>query len=118
MFDQARFLCNDAEVEIRRVLAEEVLVKICRNLGTGLTESKYIEKIFEFVYDSDSGVKMAAIDSLVEILDVLSPAFKRSKMISVFFDMMNSSNEEMMKKMSFLVGKIFYKVINERLKLS
>jgi len=110
LFDQARFLCNDSEVEIRRVLAEEVLVKICRNLGTALTESKYIEKIFEFVYDSDIEVKMAAIDSLVELLDVLSPSFKRSKMVSVFFEMMSSSNEEMMKKMSFLVGKIFYKL--------
>ena len=62
------------------------------------------------MYDSDTDVKMAAIDALVELLDVLSPAFKRSKMISVFFELMNSSNEEMMKKMSFLVGKIFYKV--------
>jgi len=40
-----RFLCQDSEVEVRRVLAEEVIVKICRNVGDNLTENKYLEKV-------------------------------------------------------------------------
>ena len=67
-------------------------------------------QIMELVYDSNITVKLNAIDSAVEALDILSLGFKKSRMTQSLIELMSSMNEEVMKKMSFLVGKIVYKV--------
>jgi len=64
----------------------------------------------ELIYDSDTIVKLSAIDSVVEILDMLSLSYRKTRMVQVMFELMNSFNEDVTKKMSFLVGKILYKV--------
>jgi len=110
LFDRARILCQDPDYEIRKVLAEEVMLKICYNAGTELTESKYLEKIMELLYDSNINIKLAAIDAIVKILDILSQDYKKTRMITVFLELMNSVNEEVMKRMSFHVGTIVHKL--------
>ena len=67
-------------------------------------------KILELTYDSDSQVKLAAIDALVDSLDILSTGYKRSRIVPTLLDMMGSFNEEVMKKMAILIGKIIHKL--------
>ena len=64
----------------------------------------------ELTYDSDSVVRLSAIDSLVEVLDMLSSGYKKAKMVPVLLELMNSTNNEVVKKISFLIGKVVYKV--------
>lgn len=64
----------------------------------------------ELCYDSNAETKLAAIDSLIEALDILSTGYKKTKILPVLLEMMNSVNEDVTKKMSFLIGKIIHKV--------
>jgi hypothetical protein len=38
-------LCLDADVEVRRILASEVMGRICRAVGTELAENKFMGKV-------------------------------------------------------------------------
>lgn len=62
----------------------------------------------QLMYDADVEIKVLAIDSIVEILDVLSHEFKKEKLLSVIIDLMSSSNEAVQKRMSFHFGQIVY----------
>jgi hypothetical protein len=64
----------------------------------------------ELLYDSNISIKLSAIDSIVKLLDILSYDYRKSRMTSVFLELMNSINEDVMKKMSSHVGTIVYKV--------
>lgn len=45
LFDKARILCQDPDIEIRKVMAQEVLLKICNNISTELLEVYMLEKV-------------------------------------------------------------------------
>lgn len=66
----------------------------------------------ELLYDSNINIKLCAIDSIVKLLDILSYDYKKTRMAYVFLELMNSINEDVMKKMSFHVGTITHKVQN------
>jgi hypothetical protein len=65
----------------------------------------------ELHYDSNMSIKLAAISSLVKALEILSYDFRKNRMVYVFLELMNSVNEEVMKKISFYIGEIIYKVL-------
>lgn len=64
----------------------------------------------ELLYDSNINIKLAAIDAIVKVLDILSQEYKKTRMTTVFLELMNSVNEEVMKRMSYHVGTIVHKV--------
>lgn len=45
LFDRARILCQDTEIEVRKVMAKEVLLKICESISTDLLETYVLEKV-------------------------------------------------------------------------
>ena len=45
IFDRARMLCQDPDPEVRKIMASEVLEKICNNVGADSTENKLLEKV-------------------------------------------------------------------------
>jgi len=65
----------------------------------------------ELLYDSNINIKLAAIDAIVKVTDILSVDFKKNRMTTVFLELMNSINEDVMRKMSFHIGAIVYKVL-------
>lgn len=64
----------------------------------------------ELLYDSNINIKLAAIDAIVKVTDILSQDYKKARMINVFLELMNSINEEVMKRMSLHIGTILHKV--------
>jgi len=72
----------------------------------------------ELLYDSNINIKLAAIDAIVKVTDILSMDFKKNRMTTVFLELMNSVNEDVMKKMSFHIGDIVYKVTFSMIKMS
>jgi hypothetical protein len=45
LFDRARSLCQDSEIEVRKIMATEVLYKICSTISTDLLETYMLEKV-------------------------------------------------------------------------
>ena len=110
VFDRARMLCQDSEIDIRKVMTTEVLQKICAAVGNGVTESMLYDKIMELIYDSDCSVKVSAIELLVNILEMLPLELRKNKLTNLFLELMININEEVIKTVSFHCGKIAFKV--------
>lgn len=66
--------------------------------------------MIELVYDSDLQVKLASIDALIEITDMLSEDCKKNRVVGTLIDFCTTNNEEIYRKMSFAIGKICHKV--------
>lgn len=46
--EKVRALCQDSDIEIRKLMANEVLEKICFSIGSDKTEIYLLEKVFFF----------------------------------------------------------------------
>eukprot|EP00330_Aristerostoma_sp_ATCC50986_P004591 CAMPEP_0114593516 /NCGR_PEP_ID=MMETSP0125-20121206/15114_1 /TAXON_ID=485358 ORGANISM="Aristerostoma sp., Strain ATCC 50986" /NCGR_SAMPLE_ID=MMETSP0125 /ASSEMBLY_ACC=CAM_ASM_000245 /LENGTH=76 /DNA_ID=CAMNT_0001792781 /DNA_START=559 /DNA_END=789 /DNA_ORIENTATION=+ len=74
-------------------MAGETMKRICHAVGTDITESKFLERIMQLLYDSDLDIKVLAIDTVADILEVLSEEFKKEKLLPILIDFMSSINE-------------------------
>lgn len=45
MFDKVRQLCADPDCEVRKIMANEVLMNICKNINTEMIEIFILEKV-------------------------------------------------------------------------
>ncbi len=45
MLDRVRLLCNDADIEVRQVIAEETLFRIAKNVSKEIVEIYIIDKV-------------------------------------------------------------------------
>lgn len=59
--DRARNLCSDHDKEVRLVMAEDVMIKVCLSLNSDLIETYMLEKIMELYYDTDIIVKRSGM---------------------------------------------------------
>jgi len=50
MIERVRGLCQDSDIEIRKIMADEVLEKICFSIGTEKTEIYILEKVSFFYF--------------------------------------------------------------------
>ena len=60
----------------------------------------------ELVYDSDIEIKIHAIDLVFELIDCYSVDIKKNRITNLFIELLSNVNEEVVKKMSFLIGKV------------
>jgi len=67
----ARQLCQNVDVEIRKIMVDEVLGKLCYAIEIELMEPMIFEKIMELVYDAEIKVKVSAIELVFNILDII-----------------------------------------------
>jgi hypothetical protein len=66
----------------------------------------------ELVYDSDIEIKIIAIDLVFALIDYYSVDIRKNRITNLFIELLSSLNEEVVKKMSFIIGKvIFYKIL-------
>lgn len=85
-------------------MAEEVLLKICSSISTELLEVYMLEKVLELVYDSDIGVKCGAVNTIFRIAHNLTPEERRQRIVKIFYELLVSQNEEIVKRMSLISG--------------
>lgn len=71
----------------------------------------------ELVYDADITVKIEAINLLCKITPFLNEQTIKSRITNFFIEIIQSINEEVVKIVSFQIGKILVNVYNLILKL-
>lgn len=64
----------------------------------------------ELVYDSDIEIKILAIDLVFSLIDYYSVDIRKNRITNLFIELLASLNEEVIKKMSFIIGKVFHKL--------
>ena len=62
----------------------------------------------ELVYDSDLEIKIQAIDLVFSLIDYYSEDIRKNRITNLFIELLQSTNEEVVKQMSFLIGKVYY----------
>lgn len=75
-----------------------------------VNEALIFFKIMELVYDTKVEIKLAAIGLAFQILDILTKECKMNRMTNLFVEMLHSTNEEVLKLMSFIMGNIIFSV--------
>lgn len=88
-------------------MATEVLLRICKSISTELLEVYMLEKVLELVYDSDIAVKCGAINTIFRIAHNLSVNERKNRVVKLFYDLLVSQNEEIIKRMSLISGPTF-----------
>ena len=71
-----RKLCEDHDVEIRKVIVVEVLEEVCKVVPSDTIEFDILAKIMELVYDAEINVKVEAIKLVFKVTDYLMESTK------------------------------------------
>jgi serine/threonine-protein phosphatase 4 regulatory subunit 4 len=88
ILEKARVLCQDHEVEVRKIMASEVLGSICSVIPSDMFDLDIYEKVIELVYDSEISVKVVAIELVFQVSEFLSEDIKRTRMVSLFIELL------------------------------
>lgn len=106
VLEKARTLCQDHDVEVRKVMAGEVLMSICSVIPSDMFELDIYEKVIELVYDAEISVKVVAIRLVFQVSEFIGEDVKRTRMVSLFVELLQSVNLEVVKVMSEIVGDV------------
>lgn len=68
------------------------------------------EKIIELVYDQEIHVKVLAIDLVFKVADYFNEEMKRTRITSLFLELLYSVNIEVVKVMSTIIGSVLAKL--------
>ena len=72
LFERSRILCQDHDIEVRKIMAREVLFKLCCNISSDQIEMHLLDKVLQLVYDSEINVKCFGIELIFKITPYLS----------------------------------------------
>ncbi len=93
-------------MEVRKVMAGEVLMSICSVIPGDMFELDIYEKVIELVYDAEISVKVIAIRLVFKVSEFLGEDLKRTRMVSLFIELLQSVNLEVVKVMSETIGDV------------
>ncbi|CAD8071163.1 unnamed protein product [Paramecium sonneborni] len=117
LLDRARNLCSDHDKEIRLIMAEDVIVKVCSSISSDLIECYLLEKIMELYYDIDVVVKSSGMRLFFTIANQLSIDEIKNRCTKLFIDQMQSQSEESKLVMSKMCGRV-YMLVKDYLNLN
>lgn len=52
LFERSRILCQDHDIEVRKILAREVMFKICCNISSDQIEMHLLDKVSKNIYNT------------------------------------------------------------------
>ncbi|CAD8188071.1 unnamed protein product [Paramecium pentaurelia] len=117
LLDRARNLCSDHDKEIRLIMAEDVIVKVCQSISSDLIECYLLEKIMELYYDTDIIVKSSGMRLFYTIANQLSIDEIKNRCTKLFIDQIQSQSEESKVVMSKVCGRI-YMLVKDNLNIN
>ncbi|XP_063998414.1 serine/threonine-protein phosphatase 4 regulatory subunit 4 isoform X5 [Pogoniulus pusillus] len=101
-------LCYDVEYEVRACICRQ-LEHIAQGIGTELTKTVVLPELVELARDEDSSVRLAAFETLVNLLDMFD-AGDRSQtvlpLVKSFCEKSFKADESILVSLSFHLGKL------------
>ncbi|XP_069714808.1 serine/threonine-protein phosphatase 4 regulatory subunit 4 isoform X5 [Phaenicophaeus curvirostris] len=101
-------LCQDVEYEVRTCICRQ-LEHIAQGIGTELTKTVVLPELVELARDEDSSVRLAAFETLVNLLDMFD-ADDRSQtvlpLVKSFCEKSFKADESILVSLSFHLGKL------------
>ena len=76
LVQKLRKLCEDHDVEIRKIIVVEVLEEVCKVVSQDTIEFDILAKIMELVYDAEINVKVEAIKLVFKVSSYFSEQTK------------------------------------------
>ncbi|XP_065606805.1 serine/threonine-protein phosphatase 4 regulatory subunit 4 isoform X1 [Cyrtonyx montezumae] len=101
-------LCQDAEYEVRTCICRQ-LEHIAQGIGTELTKSVVLPELVELARDEGSNVRLAAFETLVNLLDMFDSDDRRQTVLPLvksFCEKSFKADESILVSLSFHLGKL------------
>uniref|UniRef100_A0A669PHH6 Serine/threonine-protein phosphatase 4 regulatory subunit 4 n=1 Tax=Phasianus colchicus TaxID=9054 RepID=A0A669PHH6_PHACC len=101
-------LCQDVEYEVRTCMCRQ-LEHIAQGIGTELTKTVVLPELVELARDEGSGVRLAAFETLVNLLDMFDSDDRRQTVLPLvksFCEKSFKADESILVSLSFHLGKL------------
>ncbi|MXQ97033.1 hypothetical protein E5288_WYG015029 [Bos mutus] len=101
-------LCQDVEYEVRSCMCRQ-LENIAQGIGTELTKSVVLPELIELSRDEGSSVRLAAFETLVNLLDIFDTDDRSQTILPVvksFCEKSFKADESILISLSFHLGKL------------
>ncbi|OXB72527.1 UNVERIFIED_CONTAM: hypothetical protein H355_005516 [Colinus virginianus] len=101
-------LCQDAEYEVRTCMCRQ-LEHIAQGIGTELTKTVVLPELVELARDEGSSVRLAAFETLVNLLDMFDSDDRRQTVLPLvksFCEKSFKADESILVSLSFHLGKL------------
>ncbi|XP_029808492.1 serine/threonine-protein phosphatase 4 regulatory subunit 4 isoform X2 [Suricata suricatta] len=101
-------LCQDVEYEVRSCMCRQ-LENIAQGIGTELTKSVVLPELIELSRDEGSSVRLAAFETLVNLLDVFDTDDRSQTILPLvksFCEKSFKADESILISLSFHLGKL------------
>ncbi|XP_027426847.1 serine/threonine-protein phosphatase 4 regulatory subunit 4 isoform X1 [Zalophus californianus] len=101
-------LCQDVEYEVRSCMCRQ-LENIAQGIGTELTKSMVLPELIELSRDEGSSVRLAAFETLVNLLDVFDTDDRSQTILPLvksFCEKSFKADESILISLSFHLGKL------------
>ncbi|XP_042670859.1 serine/threonine-protein phosphatase 4 regulatory subunit 4 isoform X2 [Centrocercus urophasianus] len=101
-------LCQDVEYEVRTCMCRQ-LEHIAQGIGTELTKTVVLPELVELARDEGSSVRLAAFETLVNLLDMFDSDDRRQTVLPLvksFCEKSFKADESILVSLSFHLGKL------------
>uniref|UniRef100_A0A803XQC8 Serine/threonine-protein phosphatase 4 regulatory subunit 4 n=2 Tax=Meleagris gallopavo TaxID=9103 RepID=A0A803XQC8_MELGA len=101
-------LCQDVEYEVRTCMCRQ-LEPIAQGIGTELTKTVVLPELVELARDEGSSVRLAAFETLVNLLDMFDSDDRRQTVLPLvksFCEKSFKADESILVSLSFHLGKL------------
>ncbi|KAL4503937.1 hypothetical protein ABPG72_022567 [Tetrahymena utriculariae] len=112
MIEIAQLFSQTAESEIKQRLLNYVIESIFMYLPKEELEKYWNEKLLEFLQDQNVQIKCDTIEIVSRILDKLSENFKSNKIKILFFDLINTKQNQVKLTFSRYIGPYIFNLRN------
>ncbi|XP_040528088.1 serine/threonine-protein phosphatase 4 regulatory subunit 4 isoform X1 [Gallus gallus] len=101
-------LCQDVEYEVRTCMCRQ-LEHVAQGIGTELTKTVVLPELVELARDEGSSVRLAAFETLVNLLDMFDSDDRRQTVLPLvksFCEKSFKADESILVSLSFHLGKL------------
>jgi hypothetical protein len=116
MVDIVKRLCNENEIEAKKVWLMEIFPVLLHNLELDFIELHFQEKIYETVWDENEEVCRLALEAIFKNVTKFSLEEQSSRIVKLFIDSLTSKNEKTAIMTTELMGEVYQKLQNVILK--
>eukprot|EP00163_Fabomonas_tropica_P030816 TRINITY_DN7123_c0_g1_i1.p1 TRINITY_DN7123_c0_g1~~TRINITY_DN7123_c0_g1_i1.p1 ORF type:complete len:769 (-),score=156.73 TRINITY_DN7123_c0_g1_i1:164-2470(-) len=111
-FNKAMSLCQDTDYAVRTCMCKQ-LDAIARGVGLDLSKRVLLHEMLELVDDEEIGVRQAAFEAVVSLLDFFDKEVRVEHIIPLFKGLCQNMSEDMISILAGCFGEFLFKTVGD-----
>eukprot|EP00742_Colponemidia_sp_Colp-10_P003222 GILJ01003431.1.p1 GENE.GILJ01003431.1~~GILJ01003431.1.p1 ORF type:complete len:832 (-),score=95.82 GILJ01003431.1:122-2617(-) len=112
LLQRAVALCQDTDLDVRRVMCSQ-LPAICKAVVPDPVQDKIVDEILELTRDEEADVKLAAVELLLAVVDVLPGDIVTTKILPVAQKLFDEPPEPLHATLALHFGSFIHKLCTQ-----